>query len=217
MGGTLGTAIFLSVLFNGLPDKIASAFRSAATTPEFRSAVTDPAVRANPANKPVLEMLTGGGSGGTTQALNDSSFINHLDPRLARPFLVGFSDSISVVFLLGAVVIAVAFAIVWWLPEEKLRTQSGLQARQAEADGGAATRSEVPDGAVDAGGAAAMIPGAGSTDTPPHGEAGHGRHGIVVANGHHAAEIADGHRPIEHAHGRHAAPAPEEEPVESNR
>jgi EmrB/QacA subfamily drug resistance transporter len=191
MGGTLGTAIFLSVLFNGLPDKIAGAFRSAAATPEFQSAVTDPAVRANPANKPVLEMLTGGGSGGTTQALNDSSFINHLDPRLARPFLVGFSDAISVVFLLGAVVIAVAFAIVWFLPEEKLRTQSGLQARQAQEDDAAATRSEVPDGAVDAGGAAAMIPGAGSTDTP--------------------SEDA------EPRHGRHVADVPEEEPVAGNR
>ena len=36
------------------------------------------------------------------------------------------------VFLLGAVVIAVAFAIVWFLPEEKLRTQSGIEAREAQ-------------------------------------------------------------------------------------
>ena len=86
-------------------------------------------------------------------ALNDSSFINHLDPRLARPFLVGFSDSIHVVFLLGAVVIAVAFAIVWFLPEEKLRTQSGIQARQAQEDGAAVTQSEVLDGPADAGAA----------------------------------------------------------------
>jgi hypothetical protein len=152
MGGTLGTAIFLSVLFNGLPDKIASAFRTAAATPQFQAAVTDPAVRANPANKPVLDMLTGGAGGAASQALSDSSFINHLDPRLARPFLVGFSNAIDVVFVLGAVVIAVAFVIVWFLPEEKLRTQSGLQARQEQAGPGAATRSEVPDGAVDASG-----------------------------------------------------------------
>src|SRR4051794_19852497 len=210
MGGTLGTAIFLSVLFNGLPDKIASAFRSAAGTPQFQSAVTDPAVRANPANKPVLDMLTSGGGSGTSQALNDSSFINHLDPRLARPFLVGFSDSISGVFMLGAVVIAVAFAIVWFLPEEKLRTQSGIQARQAQEEDAAATQSEVLDGAVDGVGAAAMIPGAGSTDTPSEGgvQAEHGRHGVEVANG---------HQPAGPAHGRHVARAPEEEPVAGNR
>ena len=191
-----------------MPDKIAGAFRSAAATPDFQSALTDPAVRANPANKPVLEMLNGWRRGaGTSQALNDSSFINHLDPRLARPFLVGFSESISVVFLLGAAVIAVAFAIVWFLPEEKLRTQSGLQAQQTQAAEAAATRSEVPDGAVDAGGAAAMIPGAGSTDTPSEGEVEHGRHGVAVANGHHPAE------PAQPAHGRHVARAPEEEPA----
>ena len=165
MGGTLGTAVFLSVLFNGLPDKIASAFKVSAGTPEFQSALRDPAVLSNPANKPVVQMLQGGGSGGSTAALNDSSFINNLDPRLARPFLVGFAEAIDIVFLLGAVVIAVALAVVWFLPEEKLRTQSGLQAQQSQARANA-TRSEVPDGAVDAGGAAAMIPGAGSTDTP---------------------------------------------------
>src|SRR3954453_10726476 len=218
MGGTLGTAIFLSVLFNGLPDKIASAFRSASATPQFQSAVTDPAVRANPANKPVLDMLTSGGGSGTSQALNDSSFTNHLDPRLARPFLVGFSDSISGVFMLGAVVIAVAFAIVWFLPEEKLRTQSGIQARQAQEEDAAATQSEVLDGAVDGVGAAAMIPGAGSTDPPSEG-------GVQAERGRHGVEVANGPQPAGPAHGRHGAPAqgpqgpapPGGEPVAGNR
>src|SRR3954471_21389888 len=74
-GGALGTAVFLSVLFNGLPDKIASAFQTSAATPGFQAALRDPAVINNPANKPVLQMLQGGGSGGSTAALNDSSFI----------------------------------------------------------------------------------------------------------------------------------------------
>src|SRR3954453_1283688 len=108
MGGTLGTAVFLSVLFNALPSKIASAFGATVSTPQFQSALRDPAVLDNPANAPVLGMLKGGGNAGSTAALNDSSFISSLDPRLARPFIVGFADSISIVFLLGAVVIAVA-------------------------------------------------------------------------------------------------------------
>ena len=135
MGGTLGTAVFLSVLFSTVVDNIQGAFRSAVRTPQFQAALHDPAVLANPANAPVLNALKGaaGGSSGASASLNDSSFINHLDPRLARPFLVGFSQSIDLVFLLGSAVLALAFVIVLFLPEEPLRTQSGIDAR-ASAD-----------------------------------------------------------------------------------
>jgi EmrB/QacA subfamily drug resistance transporter len=141
MGGTLGTAIFLSVLFNGLPDRIAESFRAIAPTPSFQAALRDPAVLGNPANAPVLEMLKPGGSTGAAQsALADSSFINHLDPRLARPFLVAFADQIDTVFLLAAGILLIAWFVVWFLPEEKLRSLSGLQAqRQSEQENAAAT------------------------------------------------------------------------------
>jgi EmrB/QacA subfamily drug resistance transporter len=135
MGGTLGTAIFLSVLFNAVPDKIAAAFKAVAPTPAFQSALKDPTVLSNPANAPVLSMLKSGGTSGGSSALNDSSFINHLDPRLARPFLVGFANSIDIVFLLGAAVIFVAWVVVWFLPEEKLRSVSGLQAQRQHSHG----------------------------------------------------------------------------------
>lgn len=141
MGGTLGTAVFLSVLFNRLPDTIASAFTAIAPTPEFQAALKDPAVLANPANKAVLQGLSnpGAAAGGS---LNDSSFISSLDPRLARPFLVGFSDAITSVFVLGAIVLAVAFVVVWFLPEEKLRTQSGIAARHQQESAAAAALGE---------------------------------------------------------------------------
>ncbi len=140
MGGTLGTAVFLSVLFNRLPESIVSAFTAIAPTPAFQAAIKDPAVLADPANKPVLDALADPAAGLSAAggALNDSSFIDALDPRLARPFLVGFADSISGVFLLGAIVLAVALAIVWFLPEEKLRNQSGIDARHQEAAAAAA-------------------------------------------------------------------------------
>ncbi|MGH3994125.1 MAG: MFS transporter, partial [Pseudonocardiaceae bacterium] len=133
MGGTLGTAVFLSILFSTVGDRIAEAFRASAPTAAFRDALGDPAVLANPANRPVLDALAGGGVGGNaTGVLDDSSFLSQLDPRLARPFLVGFSDSISLVFAVAAVVAALAFLLLLFLREVPLRTESGLQARVTE-------------------------------------------------------------------------------------
>ena len=129
MGGTLGTAVFLSVLFSSVGDNIKNAFKAVAGTAPFQAALKDPAVLADPANAPVLQALKSGGLG---DSLNDSSFISRLDPRLARPFLIGFSDSIGLVFLLGAAVLVVALLVVLFLPEEPLRTQSGLQAMESE-------------------------------------------------------------------------------------
>ncbi|WP_411122780.1 MFS transporter [Streptomyces sp. x-19] len=144
MGATAGTAIFLSVLFSTVGDKIGDAFKSAASTARFQSALKDPAVLHDPASKPVLDMLkhpTGGGSSGV---LSDSSFIQHLDPRLAEPFKRGFADSMHTVFLMGAVVVALAFVLMWFIKEVPLRQISGLQARaQAEAE----ANGEVPPAA----------------------------------------------------------------------
>ena len=134
MGGTLGTAVFLSVLFSTVGDRIADAIRAASGTASFRTALQDPAVLANPANRSVVEMIQSHGSTLAGGTINDSSFISQLDPRLARPFLVGFADSIQSVFLLGAGVLAIALVVVLFLPEEKLRTQSGIEARQAQED-----------------------------------------------------------------------------------
>lgn len=126
MGGTLGTAVFLSVLFSTVGGKIGSAFGAAAKTPAFQQAIADPRVQADPANAPVLKMLKG-----VMPSIDDSSFINKLDPRLARPFQVGFANSIDLVFTLGACVLAIALIVVLFLPEEPLRTQSGLDARKS--------------------------------------------------------------------------------------
>ena len=126
MGGTVGTAVFLSALFSTVGDRIRTALTAAARTPAFQQAVADPKVQADPANRPVLQMLKG-----VAPPLDDSSFIQKLDPRLARPFTVGYAHSIDLVFSLGAVVVAVALVVVLFLPEEPLRTQSGLEAQQA--------------------------------------------------------------------------------------
>ncbi|WP_306323919.1 MULTISPECIES: MFS transporter [unclassified Streptomyces] len=134
MGATAGTAIFLSVLFSNVGDKISDAFRSAAKTQDFQAALHDPSVVSDPANKPVLDMVKGNGGGGG-DVLSDSSFIQHLDPRLAEPFKQGFSDAMHVVFLIAAGVIVVAFLMVLWTKEVPLRKLSGLQAREAAENG----------------------------------------------------------------------------------
>ncbi|MGD6755221.1 MFS transporter [Streptomyces sp. BH105] len=134
MGATAGTAIFLSVLFSNVGDKISDAFKSAARTADFQAALHDPSVVHDPANKPVFDMLKGSGGGGSG-VLSDSSFIQHLDPRLAEPFKQGFADAMHVVFLIAACVIVLAFLMVLWTKEVPLRTMSGLQAREAAEKG----------------------------------------------------------------------------------
>jgi hypothetical protein len=132
MGGTLGVAVFLSILFSTVGNKIAEAFRAIAPTSEFQAALADPAVRANPANNVVVQAVRGGGSANASGVLQDSSFLQHIDPRLARPFLVGFSDAMGGVFLVAAGLMFLAFVLILFMEEIPLRNQSGIEALAAE-------------------------------------------------------------------------------------
>ncbi len=129
MGGTLGAAVFLSVLFSTVAGNIAAAVSDASSTSAFRAAVV-----ANPGD---VAALRRGGSG----ALNDTSFIDTLDPTLAHPIKVGFSESMDLVFLIGTVVILIGLVVVAFLPNVPLRNLSGVQARQADAEALAAADS----------------------------------------------------------------------------
>ncbi len=145
MGGALGTAVFLSVLFSTVQDRIAGAFRAAAGTPEFRAAVTDPAVLADPTNRAVIGALQDGGATGGSGVLQDSSFLSQLDPRLARPFLVGFAESMNLVFAVGAAVLVIGLIAVILMPEVPLRTESGIEAQRTEdAEAAAAVAAAAP-------------------------------------------------------------------------
>ncbi|MEV4318749.1 MFS transporter [Actinocrispum sp. NPDC049592] len=130
MGGTLGVAVFLSVLFSTVGDNIKDAFTRIAPTPAFQAALADPAVRANPNNAPVFAALQGGGGAGS--ALQDSSFLQKADPRLARPFLEGFTDSIQLVFLCAAGVMILAFVVAVFIKEIPLRTNAPAAAAMIE-------------------------------------------------------------------------------------
>ncbi len=132
MGGTLGTAVFLAILFSTVSSRISSAVRGAAGTDEFRAALVDPQVLADPTNARVAGAIRDGGVPLPAGALDDTSFLSQLDDRIARPFLQGFSSSIDLVFMVGAAVLAVGFVVVLFLPEEPLRKVSGIEARRQD-------------------------------------------------------------------------------------
>jgi EmrB/QacA subfamily drug resistance transporter len=160
-GGTIGTAVFLSILFSTVTTNIGNAFRAIVPTPAFQSALRSPAVLANPNNRPVLEMLQpGGSSSAASGVLQDSSFIQKLTPELARPFLVGFSDSMRTVFLIVAGVSVLAFLVLLFLKELPLRNMSGLEAQASELPADL-TVGEVAIPALTDAGTATALPAAG--------------------------------------------------------
>jgi EmrB/QacA subfamily drug resistance transporter len=129
VGGTLGTAVFLSILFTSASSNVKSEFGKAATTPAYQAAV-----QAHPQDARLLQSKLSGGGG-----LNDTSFLHQIDKHLAHPFLVGFSDAMDLVFVVGGFVLILAFVLALFLKEVPLRMQSGLQAaRAAEAAKGEA-------------------------------------------------------------------------------
>jgi EmrB/QacA subfamily drug resistance transporter len=130
LGGTLGTAVFLSVLFSTAGGNIEHQFRQAATTPAFQAALADPQVRSAEGNRRILELIQGGGVGQGN--LDDTAFLTHADHRLAEPFFKGFSTSIDLVFLIAGCATVVAFVLLLFLREVPLRTMSGIQAARAE-------------------------------------------------------------------------------------
>ncbi|MFQ6170766.1 MDR family MFS transporter [Oryzobacter sp. R7] len=125
IGGTLGTAVFLSILFSQAGERIAVAVEAAVPTADFQAALRDPA------NAAFAEQLRsqGGGASATSGVLQDSSFLTDLDERLARPFLVGFSEAMDSVFLVGAAVMVFGFLVMLLLPHVELRKGSAYTER----------------------------------------------------------------------------------------
>ena len=131
MGGTLGTAVFLSILFSTVGDKIVGAFRSAArprpSRPRSRTrrcSPTRPTPRSpRPQSRPAARCRTG--------ALDDTSFLSHLDP--GWPGRSSTASPARWTWSSGSPPWCSSwrFVVVFFLPEEKLRTMSGIQAAAA--------------------------------------------------------------------------------------
>ncbi|MEO6879350.1 MAG: MDR family MFS transporter [Mycobacteriaceae bacterium] len=143
IGGTIGVAVFLSLLFGQLTPKIGSAIRSAADSPAFGQAVKQAATSNDPTVAALGKGLASGNPAVAGQALNDTSFIEKLPTVLSEPFRIGFSNAMDFVFVSAGILMVVGLVLVFFLKEVPLRTQSGIQAAAAERDetvaGGAAT------------------------------------------------------------------------------
>jgi len=140
IGGTLGTAVIFSVLFARIPQAIEAAFGRSDVQANLAAALADPAVVTDPNNAEILELLSQGAGGGSLgNALNgDTSFLNAADPRLAAPFLEGFSSATVTVFWVSLVIVLIAFVLSLFLKVSALRETSALQENAAQDAAGSA-------------------------------------------------------------------------------
>ena len=127
MGGTLGVAVFLSILFNNLADKGAEIGQKIGAAIQANDALL-----ADPANKAFLP-----GNDLMAQISADSSFLKDASPELADPIRTAFAESAANVFVSATIVIVFGFAISLFIKELALRNKSGVQ-EKAEAAAAAA-------------------------------------------------------------------------------
>jgi EmrB/QacA subfamily drug resistance transporter len=120
VGGTLGTAIFLSILFSRSDTNIASEYAKAQTNDSFLAAG-----RAHPDQLATLNQHLAGG-------LNQTSYLSGLAKPLSHPFFLGFAYAADTVFLCCAILLVSTIALALSLKEVPLRLLSGNQARAQE-------------------------------------------------------------------------------------
>jgi EmrB/QacA subfamily drug resistance transporter len=126
MGGTFGVAVFMSILFSQVTQKVVAAFDNPATQAGIAEALADRAVTADPANAAIIGVLQNGAEGASEITI-DSSFLIGADDRLTLPFRIGFVESSLGVFLLATVFVGVAFVISFFIKEIPLRDKSAAQ------------------------------------------------------------------------------------------
>lgn len=121
MGGTVGAAVFLSILFTVLPARIQAAYAEAAPTRQFQEALREPG------QAQILAQATAAGEGE-----DNTEFLSQLAAPLAHPFKVGFAESMNLAFLVAALIMVIGLVVIWFLPELPLRHGSAAQERAAE-------------------------------------------------------------------------------------
>jgi EmrB/QacA subfamily drug resistance transporter len=212
IGGTLGTAVMLSLLFTVMPTNIQGSLQDKATLTSALDAALTPSVANAPENKQIMDTIynkittplkenaqkaahaagvkaaeakgappavaeaavpaepidfsnatqrdavvkaavptiqkkldSSTGTAVNGNAINDTSFINGADPRLAKPFLVGFNASAILVYWVAMFVVLIAFVLTLFFKTPPLRAKSALQeaADNAAADQAKAAADEM--------------------------------------------------------------------------
>ena len=69
----------------------------------------------------------------TDSSTSDTSFLTGADPRLTKPFMVGFSDSVKTIYWVGLGVMLLAFVVALFFKVPPLRTRSALQEKSDNA------------------------------------------------------------------------------------
>ncbi|MCD4851144.1 MFS transporter [Arthrobacter sp. AK01] len=117
MGGAVGTAVFISMLFSTAADKIADGMKTAAANPDYQAVMRDPAVASDPANAKLFDFFK---NGANNESLNDTSWLHTANSTLTRPITEGFAQAIDIVMLTAAGLMIIAFLISFALPNKKL-------------------------------------------------------------------------------------------------
>ncbi|MCL8026490.1 MDR family MFS transporter [Nocardioides bruguierae] len=116
IGGTLGVAVFLSVLFSTVGGNIETELDAAASSPEFQAAA-----EANGGFDPSV----------VASVQDDSSVLSTLPDALAHPIRAGFATSMDQVFLVASGVAVIAFLVLLLMPRVELRATSAAAERGA--------------------------------------------------------------------------------------
>lgn len=111
IGATAGAAVFLSITYSAAGRAITTAYASAS-----------PSLRAVAARHPGQAGALRLASSGSQSALNDTAFLGHLSPVLARPFRQGFTSALDIAFWVAALVMGAALVLALLIRELPLRT-----------------------------------------------------------------------------------------------
>jgi EmrB/QacA subfamily drug resistance transporter len=134
IGGTIGVAVFITILFATVGGNIHRSVQDESHDPAFRAAVAHAAAGHDPIARGVAQSIQHPGNhGAVAQVQDDSSFIQKLPSALAHPFKAGFADSMDGVFLLAGLLMVLGFLVLLLMPHVELRATSAAAAVRSEA------------------------------------------------------------------------------------